>query len=112
MPYSGVASIKSTGEDDVRHAPGTAASSQDPLLPLDPPPMPPDSSQMSPELTARWRELAEQRCVHFLELQQTGRWKHYYSEREFLVRLRDAMHLLETWNKLAATGADDQASAA
>jgi uncharacterized repeat protein (TIGR03809 family) len=75
--------------------------------------MPPDSSQMSPELTARWRQLAEQRCVHFLELQQTGRWKHYYSEREFLIRLRDAMHLLETWNKLAATsGSDDQANAA
>jgi uncharacterized repeat protein (TIGR03809 family) len=74
--------------------------------------MPPDSSQMSPELTARWRELAEQRCVHFLELQQTGRWKHYYSEREFLIRLRDAMHLLETWNKLAAGGSPDQANAA
>jgi hypothetical protein len=112
MPYSGVASIESIGEDKLRHAPGTAASSQDPIPPLDAPPMPPDASQMSPELTARWRELAEQRCVHFLELQQTGRWKHYYSEREFLIRLRDAMHLLETWNKLAATRSDDQANAA
>jgi hypothetical protein len=101
MRYSGVASVESTGEDKLRRTSGTAASSQDPLLPLGAPPMPSDPSQMSPELTARWRELAEQRCVHFLELQQTGRWKHYYSERE-----------LETWNKLAATRSDDQANAA
>ena len=53
-------------------------------------------------LTRRWRELAEQRRAHFIELYDTGRWKHYYTEEQLLVRMREAIRLAETWEQLSA----------
>jgi hypothetical protein len=38
-----------------------------------------------------------------MELHETGRWKHYYSEHEFLIRLRESVELLQTWDELAPT---------
>ena len=52
------------------------------------------------EVTQKWRALAEQRHRHFMELHETGRWKHYYSEHEFLIRLRESVRLLQTWEEL------------
>ena len=46
---------------------------------------------MPVEITRRWRELAEQRRAHFIELYDTGRWKHYYTEHEFLTEMRKAV---------------------
>jgi uncharacterized repeat protein (TIGR03809 family) len=40
------------------------------------------------EVAQKWRALAERRCAHLLELHHSGRWRHYYSEEQFLVRLR------------------------
>ena len=70
-------------------------------------------SQTSVEVTQKWRALAEQRHRHFMELHETGRWKHYYSEHEFLIRLRDSVRLLQTWEELTteSTLATDAADA-
>jgi len=56
---------------------------------------------MPVEITQKWRALAEQRCAHFLELYESGRWKHYYTEEELLARTREAVRLSEAWNKLS-----------
>jgi len=41
----------------------------------------------------KWRALAERRRAHFVELYDSGRWKHYYNETQFLCRLREAIRL-------------------
>ena len=56
---------------------------------------------MSAELLGKLRNLAERRRAHFLDLQQTGRWRHYYSESEFDSWKREANDLVETWDRLA-----------
>ena len=35
----------------------------------------------------RWLALVERRQAHFIELCDTGRWRHYYSEAEFIEEL-------------------------
>ena len=53
------------------------------------------------EVAHRWRVLAERRCEHFLELHDSGRWKYYYSEQQFLDRLDEAIRLSERWAEIA-----------
>lgn len=53
------------------------------------------------EVAQKWRVLAERRCAYFLELHRSGRWRHYYSEEQFLVRLREAIRLSERWVAIA-----------
>jgi uncharacterized repeat protein (TIGR03809 family) len=57
---------------------------------------------MPVELTRRWRELAERRRAHLIELYDTGRWKHYYTEEQLVARVREAIRLAETWDQLSA----------
>jgi hypothetical protein len=37
-----------------------------------------------------------------VELYDTGRWKHYYTEEQLVVRMREAIHLAEAWDRLSA----------
>jgi uncharacterized repeat protein (TIGR03809 family) len=52
-------------------------------------------------LSQRWCDLAERRIDYFRELYVTGRWKHYYRERQFIERMRDVMTGVEDWRALA-----------
>jgi uncharacterized repeat protein (TIGR03809 family) len=63
------------------------------------------------EVAQKWRALAERRCAHFLELHYSGRWKHYYSEEQFLDCLREAVRLSERWAEIAPPPADEMAVA-
>lgn len=54
------------------------------------------------DVAQKWRALAERRCEHLLELHRIGRWRRYYSEEQFLVRLREAIRLSERWVEVAA----------
>jgi uncharacterized repeat protein (TIGR03809 family) len=59
-------------------------------------------SSQALELAARkWRALAERRRAHFVELYHSGRWKRYYSEEQFLARLREAIRVSERWAEIA-----------
>jgi len=49
----------------------------------------------------KWRDLAERRRAHFVELYQTGCWRHYYSEDRFTFEMRQAIALAERWAKIA-----------
>ena len=55
----------------------------------------------SEQIAQRWRDLAERRRSYFIELYQSGRWKHYYSEADFVLRMREVCHSAEQWEKLA-----------
>jgi uncharacterized repeat protein (TIGR03809 family) len=56
---------------------------------------------MPAEITRKGRELAERRRAHLVELYDTGRWKHYYTREQFIIRMREAIALVETWDGLA-----------
>jgi uncharacterized repeat protein (TIGR03809 family) len=56
------------------------------------------------ELARQWRNLAERRRAHFVELQQSGRWKHYYTEEQFHAEMQEAVRLAETWARIAPAG--------
>lgn len=49
------------------------------------------------DIVARWCELAEQRLDYLTDLFETGRWRRFHSEREFLENVREAKAAVETW---------------
>jgi len=57
---------------------------------------------MPVELTRKWRDLAEKRRAHLIELYDSGRWKHYYTEEQLVARMRDAINLADRWERLSA----------
>jgi hypothetical protein len=61
------------------------------------------------EVAHRWRVLAERRCAHFLELHDSGRWRYYYSEQQFLDRMDEAIRLSERWSEIAPLPTADPA---
>ena len=60
------------------------------------------------EIAHKWRDLAERRREYFVELYRSGRWKHYYSEEELVVCMKEVMDVAETWARLAPTPAEAQ----
>ena len=53
------------------------------------------------QIAQRWYDLANRRRSHFIELYETGRWKLYYTETEFIQRMREVCQAAERWEKLA-----------
>jgi uncharacterized repeat protein (TIGR03809 family) len=51
-------------------------------------------------IVARWCNLAEQRLGHLTELFETGRWRRYHTELEFLENIQEAKAAVETWRDL------------
>jgi uncharacterized repeat protein (TIGR03809 family) len=51
-------------------------------------------------LVARWCNLAEQRLEHLTELFESGRWRRYHTELEFLENIQEAKAAVETWRDL------------
>lgn len=52
------------------------------------------------DIVVRWSALAEQRLGYLTELYETGRWRRYYSEDDFLENIREAKGAVETWHGL------------
>ena len=50
----------------------------------------------------KWRDLAERRRLALVELQRNGRWKLYFTEAQFALRLAQASELAKAWANLAA----------
>jgi len=42
-------------------------------------------------IALKWRNIAERRRDHHLDLYKSGRWKHYYTDEEFLIEMRQAV---------------------
>jgi hypothetical protein len=49
------------------------------------------------DVARKWLALAERRYAHFIELSETGRWKHYYTHPQFELEIRKAYVLCEQW---------------
>jgi uncharacterized repeat protein (TIGR03809 family) len=62
------------------------------------------------EVAQKWRALAERRRAHFVELYHTGRWKRYYSEEQFLLKMREAIKATDRWAQIAPTPPRTRAS--
>jgi uncharacterized repeat protein (TIGR03809 family) len=60
------------------------------------------STAFFPDQVARWRDLADRRRSHFIELYESGRWKLYYTETEFILRMREVCQAAERWEQLAS----------
>ncbi len=54
------------------------------------------------QVSWKWQELAERRRAHLVELFHSGRWKRYFTEQQFLHRLRDAIQASERWAEIAS----------
>src|SRR3954447_24626126 len=52
------------------------------------------------DIVARWCNLAEQRLEYLTELFETGRWRRFHSEREFLENIQEAKAAVEIWRNL------------
>src|SRR5258705_10593891 len=51
-------------------------------------------------LVARWCNLAERRLEHLTELFESGRWRRYHTELEFLENIQEAKAAVEIWRDL------------
>jgi uncharacterized repeat protein (TIGR03809 family) len=60
----------------------------------------------------KWRALAEGRRAHQLDLYKSGRWRHYYTDAEFLTEMREAVTIAERWAKIAPLPEEREAAAA
>ncbi len=62
--------------------------------------------RMPADLIGKLRNLAERRRAHFLDLHESGRWRHYYSESEFATSKHEAIQLADTWARMARPTAE------
>jgi uncharacterized repeat protein (TIGR03809 family) len=53
------------------------------------------------QVAQRWADLAEQRLSHLTELFDTGRWRRYHSEVDFLDNIQEAKDSVERWRAMA-----------
>jgi uncharacterized repeat protein (TIGR03809 family) len=52
------------------------------------------------DIVARWCTLAERRLEYLTELFETGRWRRFHSELDFLENIQEAKTAVETWRGL------------
>jgi uncharacterized repeat protein (TIGR03809 family) len=53
------------------------------------------------EIARKWHDLAERRLDYFTELYRSGRWKHYYTQERFAMRMLDVIRAAKVWSELA-----------
>lgn len=58
------------------------------------------SVQTSIETVRKWHTLAERRRRHYVELYRSERWRRYFTEEAFLLRMRDSIQNVENWAKI------------
>jgi uncharacterized repeat protein (TIGR03809 family) len=54
------------------------------------------------DVVSRWCALAEQRLEYLTELFETGRWRRFHSELDFLENIQEAKAAVETWRSLSS----------
>lgn len=57
-------------------------------------------------LVERWCTLAEQRLEYLTDLFDTGRWRRFFTELEFLENIQDAKAAVDSWRELLARDTD------
>ena len=52
-------------------------------------------------IARRWLALVERRQEHLIELTETGRWRHYYTQAEFREEINRLLRVREQWASIA-----------
>lgn len=60
------------------------------------------------DIITRWCGLAERRLDYLTDLYETGRWRRYHSEADFLENVREARAAVDTWRRLVGQGGTKQ----
>ena len=63
------------------------------------------------DIFVRWQTLAERRLDYLTELFETGRWRRYHGERDFLENIQEAKAAVEVWRDLVTREASRDNSA-
>jgi len=53
------------------------------------------------EVVRKWLALSERRLAWFVNVSETPRWQHYYTQAELLDQMREAERLRDRWASLA-----------
>lgn len=53
------------------------------------------------EIAQKWHDLAQRRLDYYTELYRSGRWRHYYTQEAFAVRMLDVIAAAKKWRDLA-----------
>jgi len=59
-------------------------------------------------IARRWLALVERRQAHFIELCDTGRWRHYYTHAEFLDEMNKVLRVRDQWATIAGLPLEDE----
>lgn len=65
------------------------------------------------QIALKWHDLAQRRLDYYTELYRSGRWRHYYTQERFAVRMLDVINAARKWRDLAGlpqAGPAEQAS--
>jgi hypothetical protein len=58
-------------------------------------------------IARKWLALAERRQAHFIEMSDSGRWRHYFSQNGLEAEMRKAALLRDQWARIAGLLADE-----
>jgi uncharacterized repeat protein (TIGR03809 family) len=59
------------------------------------------TAQRWQKIAQKWRGIAERRSAHHVEMFYSGRWRHYYSDEDFLLAMRSAILMAKRWAAIA-----------
>jgi hypothetical protein len=59
-------------------------------------------------IARRWLALVERRQEHFIELCDSGRWRHYYTHAEFLHEMRKVLQVRDQWAMIVGLPPHDE----
>jgi uncharacterized repeat protein (TIGR03809 family) len=59
-------------------------------------------------IARRWLALVERRQAHLLDLCDTGRWRHYYTEANFIEEIRKVLRVRDQWAIIAGVALQDK----
>jgi hypothetical protein len=61
------------------------------------------------QIALKWHDLAQRRLDYYTELYRSGRWRHYYTQERFAVRMLDVINVARKWRELAGLPPAEQA---
>lgn len=53
------------------------------------------------KIALKWHDLAERRLDYYTELYRSGRYKHYYTQERFALRMLEVIEAAKVWRALA-----------
>ena len=53
------------------------------------------------DVAQKWRALVDLRLANFADMYRSGRWRHRYTEAQFVPLMREVLASAETWARIA-----------